>query len=76
MNKCFTDIIFEQEKGLSNTQEPILVTPALITKKAIRHCRDLTASSRQVCRCLFLFYFFVTLTLVVDGTKPEWCACP
>lgn len=51
MNKCFTDLIHEQERStmLSSfgPQKDIVVTPALITKKAIRYCREITGGSRQ-----------------------------
>lgn len=50
MNKCFTDLIHEQERSNMHSsfgpQKDIVVTPALITKKAIRYCRDITGGSR------------------------------
>jgi len=50
MNKFFTEIILEKENSTSlkdgGTTE-IQITPGLITKKAIRYCRNLTSTSRQ-----------------------------
>lgn len=54
MNKCFTDIIFEGEgysplvgNSTNKERETIQITPAMITKKSIRYCRELTSTSRQ-----------------------------
>jgi hypothetical protein len=49
MNKCFTELIHEQERSTMHSFGPakdVVVTPALITKKAIRYCREITGGSR------------------------------